>query len=364
MLANREPYIHIRREAQRVHHPPAAWSPRSSPSCAHAPARGSRTAAVLRIGKPRTQGGTRTTGRGVYLLRRVWLSEEEDLGYYYGFSNEGLWPYVMSRMPARFSRAMGVLPAGERKFAEAALQEVDSKDPIDLVQDYHFALVAAHDPRKVTCARIIMFWHIPWPNSQRLGICPWPDEMLHGMLGSSILGFHTQFDCNNFVDSVDRYLEARIDRETTRSYRSKAHAGAAVSHLDPMARPVGSVHGERRRMRKVFSPISGCATTHRLARRRSPRLHKGHRRTMLAVERLSKPIQSIEAPHLRSAGSAEPDDHPECQASANAWRPSPTRQRALRRRTTGPSSSYAATTSPPRCFGLQGRRPVLCQQPS
>jgi trehalose 6-phosphate synthase len=58
-----------------------------------------------------------------------------------------------------------------------------------------------------------MFWHIPWPNSERLGICPWREELLEGMLGASILGFHTQFHCNNFIDSVDRFLEARIDRE-------------------------------------------------------------------------------------------------------------------------------------------------------
>jgi trehalose 6-phosphate synthase len=58
-----------------------------------------------------------------------------------------------------------------------------------------------------------MFWHIPWPQSERFGICPWRDELLDGMLGASILGFHTQLNCNNFVDSVDRYLEARIDRE-------------------------------------------------------------------------------------------------------------------------------------------------------
>jgi trehalose 6-phosphate synthase len=46
-----------------------------------------------------------------------------------------------------------------------------------------------------------------------MGICPWRNELLEGMLGSSIIGFHTQQHCNNFIDSVDRYLETRIDRE-------------------------------------------------------------------------------------------------------------------------------------------------------
>src|SRR5205809_6198659 len=61
---------------------------------------------------------------------------------------------------------------------------------------------------------IITFWHIPWPNPETFGICPWRKELLEGLLGSTILGFHTQFHCNNFLDCVDRYLEARVDRET------------------------------------------------------------------------------------------------------------------------------------------------------
>ena len=92
-------------------------------------------------------------------------------------------------------------------------QEVDSDDPIVLVQDYHFALAPRLIRERLPRATVIMFWHIPWPNSERFGICPWRNELLEGMLGASILGFHTQFDCNNFVDSCDRYLEARIDRE-------------------------------------------------------------------------------------------------------------------------------------------------------
>ena len=63
-------------------------------------------------------------------------------------------------------------------------------------------------------ATIITFWHIPWPNAERFGICPWREELISGLLGSSILGFHTQQHCNNFIDSVDAFMESRIDRET------------------------------------------------------------------------------------------------------------------------------------------------------
>ncbi|HVV44518.1 MAG TPA: trehalose-6-phosphate synthase, partial [Bryobacteraceae bacterium] len=100
-----------------------------------------------------------------------------------------------------------------QKFADAVCEEADTSDPIVLVQDYHFALVPAMIRRRLPAATVIMFWHIPWPNGERMGICPWRDEILTGLLGSSILGFHTQLHCNNFLDSVDRYLETRIDRE-------------------------------------------------------------------------------------------------------------------------------------------------------
>jgi trehalose 6-phosphate synthase len=90
---------------------------------------------------------------------------------------------------------------------------VDSKDPIILVQDYHFALAPAMIRKRLPAATVIVFWHIPWPNAEQMGVCPWRNELLRGLLGSSILGFHTQLHCNNFLDSVDRYLETRIDQE-------------------------------------------------------------------------------------------------------------------------------------------------------
>ena len=90
---------------------------------------------------------------------------------------------------------------------------MDIEDPIVLVQDYHFALVPRLIRQRLPRATVITFWHIPWPNAERLGICPWRNDLLEGLLGGSIVGFHTRFHCNNFIDAVDRYLEARIDRE-------------------------------------------------------------------------------------------------------------------------------------------------------
>ena len=150
-----------------------------------------------------------------YHIRRVWLSEEEQQGYYYGFSNEGLWPlcHVAHTRPLFRADDWRQYRAVNQMFADAVCSEVDSKDPIVLVQDYHFALTPAMIRERLPGATVIAFWHIPWPNAERMGICPWRNQLLEGMLGSSIVGFHTQLHCNNFLDSVDRYLETRIDRE-------------------------------------------------------------------------------------------------------------------------------------------------------
>jgi trehalose 6-phosphate synthase len=151
-----------------------------------------------------------------YQLRRVWLSAEEEAGYYYGFSNEGLWPlcHIAHVRPTFRSSDWAQYVAVNRKFAKAVVSEAKTKDPIVLVQDYHMALLPKMIRDELPNATIITFWHIPWPNPESFAICPWREEVLAGMLGSSILGFHTQFHCNNFVDTVDRFLEARVDRES------------------------------------------------------------------------------------------------------------------------------------------------------
>ncbi|MHB8839140.1 MAG: alpha,alpha-trehalose-phosphate synthase (UDP-forming), partial [Gemmatimonadaceae bacterium] len=105
------------------------------------------------------------------------------------------------------------------------VEEADSNNPIVLVQDFHLALVPRMIRDRLPGATIVMFWHIPWPNPEAFAICPWRRELLDGLLGSTVLGFHTQFHCNNFVDTVDRLLEARVDREMfTVTFRSELTA--------------------------------------------------------------------------------------------------------------------------------------------
>ena len=151
-----------------------------------------------------------------YQIHRIWLTEEEEAGYYYGFANEGLWPlcHIAHVRPTFRSMDWAQYVAVNRKFAQAVISEAKTNAPIVLVQDYHLALLPQMIREQLPDATIITFWHIPWPNPESFAICPWRDEVITGLLGSSIIGFHTQFHCNNFVDTVDRFLEARVDRES------------------------------------------------------------------------------------------------------------------------------------------------------
>jgi trehalose 6-phosphate synthase len=154
-------------------------------------------------------------GQDDYQLRRLWLTPEEEQGYYFGFSNEGLWPlcHVAHVRPIFRQSDWEAYRAVNQRFADAVVAEARSEDPVVLVQDYHFALLPAMVREKLPNATIITFWHIPWPNPESFGICPWRREILQGLLGSTILGFHTRFHCKNFIETVDRYLEARIEHE-------------------------------------------------------------------------------------------------------------------------------------------------------
>lgn len=157
-----------------------------------------------------------------YQIRRVWLTPEEEQGYYYGFSNEGIWPlcHIAHVRPVFRSQDWAQYVAVNEKFANTVVEEATTDDPVVLVQDFHFALLPKMIREKLPKATVITFWHIPFPNPEVFSVCPWREEILDGLLGSSILGFHTRFHCNNFIDSVDRFLESRIDRETsTISYK-------------------------------------------------------------------------------------------------------------------------------------------------
>jgi trehalose 6-phosphate synthase len=220
IVSNREPYIHVRRQDNVIE----IQRPASGLVTALEPVMRACSGTWIAHGAGSADRDTVDQRDHVrvppekpaYQIRRVWLSKEEEQGYYYGFANEGLWPlcHIAHTRPVFRVQDWEHYKAVNRRFADVVVGETRTEDPIILVQDYHFALLPRMVRERLPRATIIAFWHIPWPNPEAFGILPWREEVLEGMLGSSILGFHTQFHCNNFFDTVDRFLEARVDRET------------------------------------------------------------------------------------------------------------------------------------------------------
>jgi len=219
IVSNREPYIHVRKgNVIEIQRPASGLVTALEPimrACsgtwiAHGSGSADREA---------VDAGDRVMvppERPAYRIRRVWLSKDEEQGYYYGFANEGLWPlcHIAHVRPIFRAPDWEHYRTVNRRFADVVVDEARTEDPIVLVQDYHLALLPRLVRERLPRATIITFWHIPWPNPEAFGILPWRESVLEGLLGSSILGFHTQFHCNNFFDTVDRYLEARVNRET------------------------------------------------------------------------------------------------------------------------------------------------------
>jgi trehalose 6-phosphate synthase len=154
-------------------------------------------------------------GRPRYSLKRVWLTREEEDGYYYGFSNDALWPlcHIAYTRPVFVESDWNTYKKVNEIFAQNVLDEVGDKKAFVFIQDYHLtllsSLIKARNPNIITA----QFWHIPWPNREAFRICPWHEEVLHGLLGNDLLGFHIRYHCNNFLDTVDRAIEAKVDWE-------------------------------------------------------------------------------------------------------------------------------------------------------
>jgi alpha,alpha-trehalose-phosphate synthase [UDP-forming] len=157
-----------------------------------------------------------------YILKRVWLSKDEEQGYYYGFANEGLWPlcHITHIRPIFRDTDWQMYQQVNQKFADSVLEELPSNNPFVFIQDYHFTLLAKMIKEKRPDATIALFWHIPWPNPEVLAICPWHEQILEGMLACDLIGFHVQNHCNNFLDTANRLLESRIDTENFTVVRS------------------------------------------------------------------------------------------------------------------------------------------------
>lgn len=151
-----------------------------------------------------------------YTLKRVWLTKEEENGYYYGYSNEALWPlcHAVFQRPTFRKEDWEYYVKVNQKFAEAVFEEIGKRRAFIFIQDYHLTLLPKFI-REMAGSSVILahFWHIPWPNYEAFRVCPQRHQILEGLLSNDLLGFHIRYHCDNFLDIVDREIESKIDRE-------------------------------------------------------------------------------------------------------------------------------------------------------
>ena len=308
VVANRQPYMHVKHTMQRTG--VMRWLMRQgdkvSITCTR-PASGLVTAldpVMQACGGTWVAHGNGSGDREVsdsagrvavpperpkYSLRRVWLKPVEEDGYYYGLSNNALWPlcHIAYARPMFNEGDWQHYAAVNRRFADIVLEEIAGSRAIVFVQDYHYALL----PRYVKNARpdavVCQFWHIPWPNPEAFRILPWQSEVLDGLLGNDLLGFHLQYHCNNFLETVDRTIEARIDHETFSVYRG-GHRTAIRPYpisIDPSIWndvPPGTATWAR----------EVAETAHRDGGR-SARLHEGDSRSAAGVRSIPRPLSRV-----------------------------------------------------------------------
>jgi trehalose-6-phosphate synthase len=218
VVSNREPYIHTKTE-ERIE----CMRPASGMAAALDPilrasgglwvAHGSGNADRLTVDK--YDRVAVPPDEPSYTLRRVWLPKDIERGYYYGAANEGLWPlcHIAFQRPAFHERDWNCYREANRLFAEAVLREAAGGRAIVFIQDYHLALLPRMLKRRNPNLIIAQFWHIPWPNRETFRVFPWKQELLDGMLGNDLLGFHLRYHCSNFLDTADRNVEALVDNE-------------------------------------------------------------------------------------------------------------------------------------------------------
>ncbi|HNQ49843.1 MAG TPA: trehalose-6-phosphate synthase [Candidatus Omnitrophota bacterium] len=187
-----------------------------------------------------------------YILKRVWLTKQEEDGYYYGFSNEGLWPLCHNThtRPLFRQEDWQIYKQVNRKFADSLLEELPAQSPFVFIQDYHFTLLGQMIKEKRPDAKIALFWHIPWPTPEAFQICPYQKEILDGMLGCDLIGFHVQNHCNNFLDTANRLLESRVDTEKFSVVRSEKETFVRSFPISVDTNPGGGV-SERDTRRKM-----------------------------------------------------------------------------------------------------------------
>lgn len=177
-----------------------------------------------------------------YTLRRVWLKKDDEHGYYHGLANAGLWPlcHVVFQRPIFEPAHWDAYRRVNAQFADAVIQEAGDQPAFVFIQDYHFALLPRMLKERNPNLIVAQFWHIPWPNSETFRAFPWKEELLDGLLGNDLLGFHVRYHGRNFLDTVDRSIEALVDLD-----REEVTRGGRTTRVRPFPISIDfDAHGE------------------------------------------------------------------------------------------------------------------------
>jgi trehalose-6-phosphate synthase len=216
IVSNREPYIHRHSEKGITHVQPASGMARALDPVMRA----SGGIWVAHGSGDADREVVDSNGRIMvppedpsYTLRRVWIDKQLEDEYYYGLANEGLWPlcHIAFHRPQFRQRDWDSYRKVNQIFADAVLEETAGQPAFVFIQDYHFGLLPRMLKSRAPNLLVAQFWHIPWPNRETFRVFPWKDELLDGMLGNDLLGFHLRYHCANFLATVERDVEAKVD---------------------------------------------------------------------------------------------------------------------------------------------------------
>ncbi len=221
VVSNREPYVHyFEGDEIKYYVPPGglvtALSPIMEASGGYWVAQASGEADRLVINNANELACP--PGSSEFTLKRVFLTKEEETGFYYNFANKGLWPlcHVAYVRPKFEAGDYQVYKSVQGKFADAIAEIAGDRPAFVFIQGYHFANLARMVKERVKNVVTAQFWHIPWPNSEVVRILPFKEELLDSLLYNDLLAFQTQFHVMNFLDSVNRFLEARVEYDMSK----------------------------------------------------------------------------------------------------------------------------------------------------
>jgi alpha,alpha-trehalose-phosphate synthase [UDP-forming] len=163
--------------------------------------------------RPESSGGDGRIEAGGLAVRLVGVPDAEHAGYYQALANRAIWPLFHSLIPfAHFDLAAwkDYVRVNER-FAEAALDET-ADDDVVWVHDYHLMLVPRLLRQARPSLRIGFFLHIPFPPFEVARVFPWARELIAGLLGADLVGFHTRGYAEDFDETAVRLLHGDVRR--------------------------------------------------------------------------------------------------------------------------------------------------------